>query len=478
MKKWVALILCALLALPCVAWAYDETAFGAENTPDSIRAFLQESRWKDWEITGWTDTDAPGKKTACAFVAVQKGKEHDLLAFAYDGDWVFLWNNPYALPRVEEPVILDRLGDGGEIGGLRWFYVVDNEIQEATCTFAYDGNGKWLLQHVGHIGYYRPDAPTMFIDATREGRLHMENVGWALEGEEVDRVFYGEYQRDLRYFSMEDFPLTVKEAREKLTVAPDIPWGTLTAEKIKFTGGQKYKVYHGPGEAYGQAGGGKAVVSTNDWIQVFGVQDGWAMIQYDISADEMRIGWIDAEALPKKASVPELTFPGEKSAYTTEAVVLTDDPLGSCREVIRLAQGQVVSWLATMGEWAYVEVSTGDQLQGFVPADSLTTDRVFHLEDHAESTFQHYPLTGTLKVSGSGMVTLSIDSYTPKQGGHAAVSFAVYDEISGAVLMRTSAGGRFWTVQGMLPQGTTALLIVPVDANGQEDRGCAVSIQW
>ena len=80
------------------------------------------------------------------------------------------------------------------------------------------------------------------------------------------------------------------------------------ARKIRFTSGQKFKVYQGPGEEYGQAGNGKAAVSTNDWIQVFGEENGWILIQYDINKDHMRIGWIKSSALPKKATVSRLTY--------------------------------------------------------------------------------------------------------------------------------------------------------------------------
>lgn len=95
---------------------------------------------------------------------------------------------------------------------------------------------------------------------------------------------------------------------------------------MKFTSGRKYKVYADPGEHYGQAESGKAVVSTNDWIQVFGEENGYALIQYDISSDRMRIGFIDSSALPKNADVGELAYEPIEATLRYDASV-TDDPL-------------------------------------------------------------------------------------------------------------------------------------------------------
>ena len=168
---------------------------------------------------------------------------------------------------------------------------------------------------------------------------------------------YGTVETNLRYFSLSAFPRTVKEARNKLTQAPAIPAGELTAQKIKFTGGQKLPVYSGPGDEYERAANGKASVSTNDWIQVFGSEKGFILIQYAISASQMRFGWIDQTALPKNANVGPLSFAYEDAAITANTF-LTDDPLNSQTRVRTLTAGQSgVKRLAAMGNWVYVEIS-------------------------------------------------------------------------------------------------------------------------
>ena len=83
----------------------------------------------------------------------------------------------------------------------------------------------------------------------------------------------------------------------KAVLAPDIPQGEQRAQRIKFTGGEVPGV-HTPARTI-CARHGKAAVSTNDWIQVFGQENGWILIQYDLSRDRMRMGYIEASALPK-----------------------------------------------------------------------------------------------------------------------------------------------------------------------------------
>lgn len=169
-------------------------------------------------------------------------------------------------------------------------------------------------------------------------------------------------------------------SREKLSFAPELPMRSdLTAEKVRFTGGRKYAVYTGPGKGYVRSGNGKGAVSTNDWIQVFGEENGWIMIQYDISSDHYRIGWIEAAALPKNAYVKRLDFEPEQ-AQVCAATDLTDDPLNSRTALKRLDGGTEAAWLATMGEWAYVEVTDGARMRGFVPLDALAVE----LDDEPE----------------------------------------------------------------------------------------------
>ena len=62
--------------------------------------------------------------------------------------------------------------------------------------------------------------------------------------------------------------------------APDIPQGTLNAEVTPFTPGQTYAVYSAPDSRSIRGAKGRARVSTNGWIQVFGAEGDWLLVQY------------------------------------------------------------------------------------------------------------------------------------------------------------------------------------------------------
>lgn len=180
----------------------------------------------------------------------------------------------------------------------------------------------------------------------------------------------GTVQRNLRYVSFSSLPKTRAQAKQKLTVAPAIPSGELTAKSIKFSGGQRYEVYAAPSASSMRGGNGKAIVSTNDWIQVFGTEDGYILIQYAIDKNQMRFGYIRESALPKNTSVKTLTW-RNTAAYLTQSTSLTDDPLNSKNTLLMLPQGAEVTLLGTMGSWAYVETTSGSWARGFVPQSSL-----------------------------------------------------------------------------------------------------------
>ncbi len=369
-KKTVLIALVLLLGVfltGTAGYADDYPTQGVENLPQGIVDQLEESRWSGWEITGWVNPDGNLSSSACAFAVVKRGRENVLVAFGWeDGEWVYKWYNPTALPQVEEPVLLNddwQVQDGFSGPRFSTYYVINNETMEARCKWVQQKDRSWRLVHMSCY------VPLMFYDTSVENALRLYNVGW-VKGQETDVWVYGTYQTNLRYFSFSAFPRTVKEAREKLSNPPSIPSGTLSAQKVSFSGGQKYEVYQGPGEEYGRAGDGKASVSTNDWIQVFGAENDWMMIQYDISSDRMRIGWIPKEALPSHAQISELQYE-PVAVRTTKQTDLTDDPLASQTAVAVLPEGSTVTWLASMGQWAYVECTGTQLLRGFVLQEAL-----------------------------------------------------------------------------------------------------------
>ncbi len=156
-------------------------------------------------------------------------------------------------------------------------------------------------------------------------------------------------------------------------VAPTSHVLVLEAHLVDFPRGEKYSVYTGPGEQYERVNN-KAVVSTNDWIQVFGVEQGYAMIQYAITSGQRRIGYINAVFLPDNASVSTLEF-SYIPAVITQKTELTDDPLGGRTSLHTIRDGTEVLLLAVMDDWMYVEWNGGEKpVRGFVPATAIQQD--------------------------------------------------------------------------------------------------------
>ena len=396
MKKLCLLVILATFLFTCAdALADGGETYGVENTPEEIKVIVNNSRWSGWEITGWVNPKGLRCNSACAFAVVKNGRENNLLAFGWEDDgWKYKWHNAAALPQVEAPVFLGVLAPNNT-ARFTSFYVFNEEIMENFCVWVQERDSTWHLNELLH--YY----PLMFFDTSEEGVLRLYNTGW-VEGEETDVKVYGTYETDLRRFDLDAFPKTVEEARERLCNPPKLPAGTLSAKKIQFTSGKKYKVYHGPGEDYGQSGNGKAVVSTNDWIEVFGEENGWILIQYAIDKDHSRFGYIRKETLPKDANVSVLAWLN-KPAYLLKETSMTDDPFKSRRALSILQEGLHVTLLGVIDDWAYIEFSNGDWLRGFVESDALTYDQVFKLENQSNGL-----ANGTLVLTADRQMTVSM----------------------------------------------------------------------
>lgn len=314
----------------------------------------------------------------------------------------------------------------------------------------------------------------------QENRVSFFDLGY---GKDLGHV-YGVIQRELRYVSFQALPKTYEAARKSLTLAPEIPAGELSADKIKFTGGQKFPVYSGPGTQYLRAANGKALVSTNDWIQVFGEENGWILIQYDLDSKHMRMGYIEAKALPKNAKVNSLALYNQGYELISP-VTLTDDPLFSQSALASLPQGQQVRRLSGMGSWAYVETMVGNTpVRGFVPQSSL------YMPPPAPTSTPPIPAGslyngsfGFAEYQGTVTISLSADqtrydirvyvrepaAWKAKQAGtDYLVGYQLYQNNQASALAQTAPDmGEFSVFMLSAPraQGATTLGLVPIFSN-------------
>ena len=108
----------------------------------------------------------------------------------------------------------------------------------------------------------------------------------------------------------------------------------LTGYVGQFPKGKTYEVYRGPGQNYGRSANGKASVSTNDTIMVYGVRGGWMLISYSISGGHTRYGWISTAGLPASMFeyCPELIFPGDDGTEYVYATVRQNARMVDVRE--------------------------------------------------------------------------------------------------------------------------------------------------
>lgn len=436
-------LLCALL-IACTS-----LADGDDGIPAQIETVLAESsRWAQWTVSDYVCPD----DGQTAFVALHRDAANELLCFNYSsGQWKLAWHQHGAVPQGNDPLLLtDRSYDsyaGLSLGAA--FSVRPDVPGEWESVYELENN-LWLLRA---IAYVDTDGESITESYVTKSNQVVYN-GWRKKGEVK---INGVLQTDLRYFSYVDFVKDPDQLQQILSNPPMLPSGTLKAREIKFTGGQRYSVYQGPDESYGQAADGNAVVSTNDWIQVFGRENGWMMIQYDITRDHMRIGWIEESALPKNASVSTIVWQ-EQSAWLSKTATVTDDPLYSQSAILTLPQGAWVTVLGTLGDWAYIESSTGDLLRGFVKRDALSHDRVYALEN-----FSGQQAAGTLTVSPDGGVSLDMAVST----AHTPAMFLLKDDYTGYVIGRANLNqqGRF-TLNGTLPGSVTSISFIPVGADG------------
>lgn len=332
----------------------------------------------------------------------------------------------------------------------------ESEYYERTLFFTLR-DGKWLLvawEDFDFCAAYITDDAMYYY-----GSWLAENLPW------YGRV-NGTIQRDIRWTGVNLIPHSYDKALKTVTAAPTLPHGDLSAQEVQFTGGKKYEVLSAPDKGSLRAGNGKAAVSTNGWIQVFGREDDWLLIQYSIDSSHYRFGYIPAKALPKNTTMKTLSFT-PSTAYLAADTAVTDDPLYSQATLAMLPGGAPVSMLATLGDWAYIESSTSDLLRGFVPQATLTFARTYNLSKHPNNAGTVI-FRGQLVVHpGTFSVELSPALYdvSPRSP---MTGCQVYDTISGALLLTTSETDQTGAIVGLapLPSSTTSLRIVPTFADG------------
>lgn len=375
---WVCTLLMTLMASVCVAGTY--SPYFATEPPREVREHVA-GRWPDYEFEDYCEVRGTSKGDY-GFALLHKQSERILVGYhRVNGEMKYWLKNAGAVPQGKEEAWFD-VGTAGWIDETDW-------IGNFTGRQVYDDGLCFSVTQLDESG---ESYEKMVVYRWENGMFRLssyhktEGGGIRVSDDKLDfidwsNVVYrgavqGAVQRDIRYVSFNALPTWIDDAKAKLTVAPNLKDGAFTAQKVKFTGGQKYPVYTGPGEDYVRSGNGKGLVSTNGWIEVYGQKDGYILIQYSIDSSHYRFGWIDRNALPEGTSVPAMDFAGisaDTLSEITQDTFLTDDPLFSQNELCSLKAGQTVSWLAVLNDdWAYVLVNVnGKMMCGFVRTDCI-----------------------------------------------------------------------------------------------------------
>lgn len=375
---WVCTLLMTLMASVCVAGTY--SPYFATEPPREVREHVA-SRWPDYEFEDYCEVRGTSKGDY-GFALLHKQSERILVGYhRVNGEMKYWLKNAGAVPQGKEEAWFD-VGTAGWIDETDW-------IGNFTGRQVYDDGLCFSVTQLDESG---ESYEKMVVYRWENGMFRLssyhktEGGGIRVSDDKLDfidwsNVVYrgavqGAVQRDIRYVSFNALPTWIDDAKAKLTVAPNLKDGAFTAQKVKFTGGQKYPVYTGPGEDYVRSGNGKGLVSTNGWIEVYGQKDGYILIQYSIDSSHYRFGWIDRNALPEGTNVPAMDFAGisaDTLSEITQDTFLTDDPLFSQNKLCGLKAGQTVSWLAVLNDdWAYVLVNVnGKMMCGFVRTDCI-----------------------------------------------------------------------------------------------------------
>ena len=364
MKKFLSMLLAVLQLLPMLPAMAD----GAKETlPEEIAALFDVLAWKEYEVPYttanpnklayiWIDHADFGlvlqsKKGLNVLCVIERSSEGVLRITQRNytmipDDYVPIFDStPYQTP-TENTVTIDIYGDD--------YYYDMRKIK-----------GVWRVTTVkDYDGMFEASVSTdkiIYCEIFQSG-------DYLLTDPESDETAYGTFDNRFAGFNISDFPKTVEEARAKLTNPPLTPSDFYTPEVITLRAGEQYDVFSAPGRDSYRAANGKAVMSTNDWVQVFGEEDGWLLVQYDISSDRMRFGYIDASALPKNTSVQTLRWydlPQQTVKFDTS---VTDDPLCSETSIHQLKAGAQVKVLSSFGMWYYIEATNlyGETLRGFI----------------------------------------------------------------------------------------------------------------
>ncbi len=370
MKKMLSFLL-AMLLLGTVPAIAGEDAY---TMPEEMAALFDVPAWEGYELlNGWQSWTYDEEQEA-GVVIMSNGSLHVVCIVEPDK------NGNLRITQRNYTMVVGDNGCSYLSGGygntaqeitLPWGFKSGFELSTGGYMFFFAKfDGVWRIKVVLNG---KDDLISFVYDdriGYREGEVKEDYIDWSTN---KMKYAYGTYDNRFAAFNIYDFPKTLEDAREKLTNPPVTPSDFYSPVSVDLRPKEKYDVFAAPGRDSYRAANGKAVMSTNDWVQIFGEEDGWLLVQYDISRDQMRFGYIDASALPRDTEVQRLTWYDLPEQTIKYNVSVTDDPLVSGNIIHTLNVGAQVELLSSFGSWYYIETSDnyGRALRGFIPQSAI-----------------------------------------------------------------------------------------------------------
>ena len=263
MKRFLVMIALATLVLCLVSAAMAYT--WQEGIPDELSSAFTDAYWQDYRCVGGTTFKPAGQSQQEGDVAVlimKKGIDNRLVILERRGGrFQILVNNNQPIYQYDR---IPHFGDEeGDPNYFRLYYSEkSNEAKRQwdTLSFFRDIEGRWRFRGRSHQEW-SPGSFTEEVMVKEKDRVWKPGVVLVttIKGKDIihDALpVYGTVETDLRYFTLQGFPKNLKEARDQLSEPPSIPQGELSAKRVRFTSGQNFPVYSGPGEHYLRAANG------------------------------------------------------------------------------------------------------------------------------------------------------------------------------------------------------------------------------
>ena len=372
MKKMLSFLLALLMLLGAVNAMADGLY---DPMPEKIAALFEVPAWEGFDVMNWLWSEEQN----AAVVVMTNGSLHIVCIVEpdKDGSMRITQRNYTMVTTPDAPYISESHAPTAQEIDTPWGRKMLFELRLTGYMVSFGKfDGVWRIKVV--LNSEKNLISFVYDDRIgyREGKDREEYIDWSSN---KMKYVYGTYDNRFAAFNIYDFPKTYKEASEKLTNPPVTPTDFYTPVAVSLRPSEKYDVFAAPGRSSYRAANGKATVSTNDWVQIFGEEDGWLLVQYDISSEQMRFGYVDASALPRNTEVQTLRWYDLPEQTVKANTFVTDDPLASWNPICTLNTGDHVKVLADFGNWYYVELTDGygRLLRGFVQKsyiDLITVD--------------------------------------------------------------------------------------------------------